>query len=90
MHQRIAAGAGGGVDRHACGFVDDDDVVVFVHDIERDVGGGFEVELFDLGDGQREAVAGLDFVAGIGDGFAIAHHRAFVDKPLKPCATGVR
>lgn len=55
--------AGGGVDDHAVGFVDDDDVVIFVEDFEGDVLlWGIEGDGFGEGDG--DAVAGFEGVAG--------------------------
>ena len=67
VHQRAGLVAGGGMHHEAFRLVDDDDVVVLVDDIERDIlacGLG--------GDGLRDVdcdrIAGGDMISGVADG----------------------
>jgi hypothetical protein len=83
VDQGAVGAAGAGVDDEAGGFVDGDQVVVFVEDVERDV--------FGFGGGQRrprddaefEAFAAAQAEAGTKDGFAIEGGVAFADELLE-------
>ena len=90
IQQRVDEGgvlaAGRGVDRHASGFVEDDQVSVLEQDVERDILG---LRLGGNRSGQRDDIdaAGLDRRAGAGFGAAIDRDRAFLDQRL---GTGAR
>ncbi len=72
--------SGAGVDDHAVGFVEDDDVFVFVEDVEGDVlGCVFEGDGF--GDDDGDFVAGFDGVAWFG-GVAVEGDELLADERL--------
>ena len=57
--------AGGGVDDHAVGFIENDEVLVFVEDVEGDVLRD-EFEGDGFGDGDADEVAGIEGLFGFG------------------------
>ena len=89
VHQRVALGAGGGVDGHARGFVEDDDVVVLVDDVEGDAARR-EVERNNFWHRERKHFAGFHFVRAVGVGGAVAGDGAFLDEFLQPRAGNFR
>lgn len=75
VYQRHVGVAGGGVDGEAGGFVDDEEVVVFVDDIEGDslrfdVGGHY------FGDGEGEFLARFYLGIGVFERHALVRERA--------------
>ena len=73
--------AGGGVDDHAVGFVEDDEVFVFVENVEGKILGN-EFEGDGLGDGDADEVAGMEGLLGFG-GAVVDEDVAFFDEGLK-------
>ena len=67
IDQRAGRIAGGGMHDEARRLVDDDDLVVLVHDGERDVLAGAVAAASRRRHLQRDGVAGVDAVAGIAD-----------------------
>ena len=70
VHQGAGLVAGGGMHDQAFGLVDDDDVVVLIDDIERDIfAGGLGGGRFRHVDCDR--IAGGDMISGVADGGAL-------------------
>ncbi len=82
VDEGAAVVAGGGVDDHACGFVDDDQRFVFVEDVEVDRF-GFNEQGLGFGEGQLDLVAVLEDQFFGGAGFAIAEELAIGDELLQ-------
>ncbi len=66
------------MDDHACGFVDDDQIVVFVDHGQGD-GFGLRVIFLSQSEGQGEGIAFCHAGFGVGDGKAVLRHRALSD-----------
>src|SRR5579885_58542 len=80
--ERARMNPGGGVDDHAGGLVDDDDLRVFVNDVERDVfgrefGGGRRGDFLDL-----DALARAELVRGL-RGATADEYVAFFNRALE-------
>ena len=83
VDQRAGLVAGGRMHHQAPGLVDDDDVVILVDDIERDIfAGGLG------GDGLRhvdcDRIAGGDMISGVADGGASDGDLACEDQRFQP------
>ena len=80
VHERPGVVAGGGMDDHPGGLVDDDDVLILVDDRERDVFGG-RVDLGDRDLDDLDRVAGGDDVGRLLR-IAVDDEVAVLDQPL--------
>jgi hypothetical protein len=78
IDQRAGGRAGGGVDDHACGFVDDDQIGILVEDRQGD-GFGLGVVILGRGEGEGVFLAFLHARLGVGDGGTVLPHVAFGD-----------
>src|SRR5579885_2012261 len=92
--ERARMNPGGGVDDHAGGLVDDDDLRVFVNDVERDVfgrefGGGRRGDFLDL-----DALARAELVRGLrgatADEYVAFFNRALSSVRLTPSTREAR
>src|ERR1700730_8002723 len=89
IDQRARPVAGGGMDDEPGGLVDDEELVVLVHDVQRDI------LRRDFGvrrgrNGEANAVAGVDAIAGIADGGAVVRNRPRQDQRLVARARELR
>ena len=86
--QRVDEGAvglaGAGMDHHAGRLVEDDDVVVLEHDIQRDVL-GLRYRLAHRRQQQRVFRLGPHRLRRVGHGGAVFSYRALEDQRLQPC-----
>ena len=76
-----------GVDHHAGGLVDDEQVVVFVDNVERDVLGDYLYSAPPVGHDEADDVSGADYVVGF-DGLVPYLHEPFLDGALDAVARG--
>lgn len=79
VDERACIVADGGVDGHVGGFVDGDEAIVFIDDIEGDIFGG-EVEGLRFWDGEDVGLSSARFGVGFGGGGIIECECAFFDE----------
>ncbi len=89
IDQRAGLMAGGRMHHEPLGLVDDDDVVVLVDDIERDIlAGRLGGDRFRHVDCDR--IAGGDMISGVADGGAFDRDLAGEDQRFQPRARQLR
>ncbi len=89
IDQRAGLMACGGMDHQAFGLVDDDDVVILIDDIERDIfARWFGGDRFRHVDCDR--IAGGDMISGVADGGAFDADLAGKDQRFQPRARQLR
>ena len=89
VDQRAALVAGGRVDNQSLRLVDDDDVVVLVDDIERDIL-ALRLRRHRLGHVDCDRIAGGDMISGVADGGPLGGDGTGQDQRLQPRARQFR
>ena len=88
IDQRARPRARGRVHDHADGLVDDDESVVLIEHVERDIL-AFGLGVFRLGCNEGDCLAGLDAVFGLARHRAVDAHRALKDQVLDTVAAEI-